>query len=317
MDSDGLLIAPVQYLLELWVFFLGGAVGSFLNVVVYRLPRGESLVYPSSHCPRCGHAIRWYDNIPIVSWIILGGKCRDCRGPIAMRYPLVEAICAAMFLVVVLRVGLGGHLPQRPVPEGAAVITGSWTPLETLGASAYYLVLLATLLTAGLIEYDGHLLPVRVALPALGMGGLVPLVWPQVRPVPAVVPLPGSIAGPEGLGALCRAWVGAVDGLAGFGVGLAIGFAAWRLIGDRKRLSWVLGPACLGLFLGWQGCTAISLAAVALDCGLQWAKRRWPAGARLEFARWSPGLVLWLGGLGWILAWERLWGFFGLARGLF
>lgn len=313
MDFDVWNTAAVRYLLELWVFLLGGAVGSFLNVVVYRLPRGESLLWPPSHCPRCNHPIRWYDNVPILSWMILAGRCRDCRGPIAIRYPVVEAMCAAMFLVVLLRIGIGAHLPQRPVPVGEGVIFRTWTPLETLGASAYYLVLLATLLAAGLIEYDGHPLPVGVALPALVIGALAPLVWPQIRPVTAVAPWAGPTGRVEGPWALWPGWIGLVDGLAGLGVGLAIGLAAWRL-GGRKYLSLVVGPACLGLFLGWQACVPVSLAAVLLHGGLGWAKSRWPRGTTLGLERWSPGLVLWLGGLAWIVAWERLWGLFGLVR---
>ncbi|MDO5581174.1 MAG: prepilin peptidase [Planctomycetia bacterium] len=72
---------------------LGGAIGSFLNVVIWRIPEGMSLITPPSHCPKCGHQIRVYDNVPVFGWIFLGGKCRDCRQPISLRYPLVEAIC--------------------------------------------------------------------------------------------------------------------------------------------------------------------------------------------------------------------------------
>jgi len=81
---------------------IGLAVGSFLNVVIYRLPRGESLWYPPSHCPKCGAFIKWYDNIPLVSFLILKGKCRNCQGFISWRYPLVEALTSALFLTCFL-----------------------------------------------------------------------------------------------------------------------------------------------------------------------------------------------------------------------
>lgn len=81
----------------LWFIVFGACVGSFLNVLVYRLPRRKSLVYPPSHCPACGHLIRWYDNVPVVGWLKLRGKCRDCRSPISVRYPCVEGFCAALF----------------------------------------------------------------------------------------------------------------------------------------------------------------------------------------------------------------------------
>jgi leader peptidase (prepilin peptidase)/N-methyltransferase len=80
----------------------GLAVGSFLNVVVHRLPRGESVIAPSSRCPSCGAAIRPYDNLPVVSWLLLRGRCRDCGAHISVRYPLVEAATGALFAAVVL-----------------------------------------------------------------------------------------------------------------------------------------------------------------------------------------------------------------------
>lgn len=82
---------------------LGGLlVGSFVNVVVWRLPRGESLVAPGSHCPCCTAAVRPYDNVPVLSWMALRGRCRDCRTRISARYPLVEALCAVVAVAVVL-----------------------------------------------------------------------------------------------------------------------------------------------------------------------------------------------------------------------
>jgi leader peptidase (prepilin peptidase)/N-methyltransferase len=81
---------------------LGAIVGSFLNVVVYRLPRHESLITPASHCPKCGTGVRPYDNIPILSWLLLRGHCRSCAEPISPRYPLVEALTAALCVGAVL-----------------------------------------------------------------------------------------------------------------------------------------------------------------------------------------------------------------------
>ena len=78
---------------------LGLVIGSFLNVVIYRLPRGKSLLAPPSHCPNCGAFIKWYDNIPILSFFLLGGKCRTCKKPISWRYPLVEGLTALFFLL--------------------------------------------------------------------------------------------------------------------------------------------------------------------------------------------------------------------------
>src|SRR5437588_1253801 len=92
--------AIARALLYAWLFCMGATVGSFLNVVVYRLPRRKNLAYPGSFCPRCGHPIRLNDNIPILSWLALRGRCRDCGGRISPRYFFVELATAAMFLIV-------------------------------------------------------------------------------------------------------------------------------------------------------------------------------------------------------------------------
>src|SRR5438093_5744990 len=81
---------------------LGAVVGSFLNVVAYRLPRHQSLVRPRSHCPSCGASVKPYDNIPVLSFLLLRGRCRSCSAPISLRYPLVEALTAALCVGAVL-----------------------------------------------------------------------------------------------------------------------------------------------------------------------------------------------------------------------
>lgn len=96
---------------------LGAVFGSFLNVVAYRLPRHESIVKPASHCPRCGTPVRPYDNIPILSWLLLRGHCRSCGEPISPRYPLVEALTAALCVGVVL-----AHLSTVRTALGIALI---------------------------------------------------------------------------------------------------------------------------------------------------------------------------------------------------
>ena len=93
------------------VTLLGLVIGSFLNVVIWRVPRGESVVRPPSHCPACDNPVRPRDNVPVVSWLLLRGRCRDCAAPISPRYPLVEAATGALFLVTALRIGLEPELP--------------------------------------------------------------------------------------------------------------------------------------------------------------------------------------------------------------
>jgi leader peptidase (prepilin peptidase)/N-methyltransferase len=87
-------------------FVLGAMIGSFANVCICRWPAGESVVKPRSRCPKCMSSIAWYDNIPILSWLILGAKCRNCGNPISWQYPLVEAITGGLFLLVYLKYGI-------------------------------------------------------------------------------------------------------------------------------------------------------------------------------------------------------------------
>ena len=92
--------------MELFVAVLGAALGSFLNVLIYRLPEEKSIIFPASNCPHCGKPIRFYDNIPVISFILLKGRCRACRGKISFRYPLVELITAVLSLLLFWKFGL-------------------------------------------------------------------------------------------------------------------------------------------------------------------------------------------------------------------
>lgn len=100
-----------EYIGYLLTFLFGAIIGSFLNVVIHRVPLEESIVFPNSACPKCKNAIKSYDNIPILSWLILGGKCRNCKNPISSRYPAVELLTALLFLLVYWQVGFVWYLP--------------------------------------------------------------------------------------------------------------------------------------------------------------------------------------------------------------
>ncbi len=102
-------------------FLFGSIVGSFLNVVIHRIPLGKSIVFPNSSCPSCQKEIRPYDNIPIFSWLVLGGKCRNCRSPISPRYPAVELLTAVLFVTVFWQVGFNPYLPVALVFVTAVV----------------------------------------------------------------------------------------------------------------------------------------------------------------------------------------------------
>jgi leader peptidase (prepilin peptidase)/N-methyltransferase len=132
----------------------GLAIGSFLNVVIWRVPRGESVVSPPSHCPQCDHPIRQRDNIPLLSWLLLRGRCRDCSHPISPRYPLVELATAILFAVVALRFGASWELPA-------------------------YLYLAAITVALTLIDIDVRRLPDAIVLPSYGVA-LVLLLLPAI-----------------------------------------------------------------------------------------------------------------------------------------
>lgn len=120
---------------------MGLLIGSFLNVVAYRLPRGESLSHPGSRCPSCGTPVKPYDNIPVVSWLLLRGRCRACKAPISARYPLVEATTAVLAVAVVLVKGADRD---------------AWLGL------AFVLVLVPV----ALIDFDYQIIPNKITLPA-------------------------------------------------------------------------------------------------------------------------------------------------------
>jgi leader peptidase (prepilin peptidase)/N-methyltransferase len=133
---------------------LGLAVGSFLNVVIYRVPRDESLVRPGSHCPNCGNAVRNRHNVPVLGWLMLRGRCADCAAPISVRYPLVEAGTAVLFVAVAAKFGWSWELPA-------------------------YLYLAAIAVALAAIDIDVMRLPNKIVLPSYAV---VPLLL-----LPAVV----------------------------------------------------------------------------------------------------------------------------------
>lgn len=143
------------WLLLAWTVAIGATVGSFLNVVIARVPVGESIVRPGSRCPGCRSPIRWYDNIPIASWLWLRARCRSCGARIAARYPLVEALGAGAALVAFSRHGLSG-------------------------AAAAELGFAAALLALAFIDIDTWLLPNAITWPLIGSG--LALAWTGATP---------------------------------------------------------------------------------------------------------------------------------------
>ena len=219
----------------------GLAIGSFLNVVVHRVPAGLSVVAPASACPQCDHPIRRRDNVPVLSWVLLRAKCRDCAAPISARYPVVEAATAVLFVLVALVV---------PQPLGATTIGEALGRTVLLGA---LLFLMAVSVALSLIDLDTHRLPNAIVYPA----AVVLLVLLSVV---------SAVSGDWG--ALLRGLLGAVV-LGGAYLVLALAVPGGMGLGDVKLavilglvlayLGW--GPLAVGAFGGFLvgGTVAIAL----------------------------------------------------------
>lgn len=209
----------MPFLLQFYAFAMGAIVGSFLNVVIHRYPREESIVFPASHCPKCDTPIRWYDNIPILSFLVLRARCRACRAPISMRYPLVELANGLFYLAAFLHTG------------------------PTLG---FVVIAASVSLTIALIYIDAEIqmLPDVIDIPgilfglaggALGLGLLLPHLT------------------------LASSWLDSLEGAAlGAGIIIAITGAYWLLRkvegmgqGDIKMM------AMIGALLGWRAVPAV------------------------------------------------------------
>lgn len=206
---------------------VGLIVGSFLNVCIVRLPRGRSIVTPPSHCPRCRAGIRFYDNIPIISFLLLRGRCRSCGEPISWRYPFVELVNGLLYMWIIHEIGIGGE-------------------------AFLLMALCSSLIVVTFIDIDHQIIPDVITLPGMVVGlSLAPFfMYPLADPLPFRL---GSLiphAGPH-----LTSFLNSLIGLfLGGGPLLAIGWI-WEKLrhveamggGDVKLMGMV------GSFLGWKG----------------------------------------------------------------
>ena len=137
------------------VFILGSIIGSFLNVCICRMPKNESIVFPSSHCPNCKKSIFWYDNIPIFSYLALAGKCRSCKAKISFRYPLVEGLTALLLTALFIAFGMS--------PKFFA-----------------YSVMTCGLLVATFIDFEIQEIPDEISLGGIVIGSLLAMAFPSI-----------------------------------------------------------------------------------------------------------------------------------------
>ncbi len=210
----------------------GACVGSFLNVVIWRVPRGESLSKEASHCPRCNAKIRWYDNVPVLGWLMLRGRCRACKGGISARYPIIEALTALLFVLVARQ-----H-----------------DPTQQLGIAIVNSLVLAALVAIAFIDHDERIIPTQIVGPGAVLGLVAALLvngWAPDTFLPSLEK--------RHLAGLIRALAGAVTGAGTIFVVRVLGKLAWKKevmgFGDVRLMAMVgafTGPVetLYVLFLG-------------------------------------------------------------------
>src|ERR687896_223754 len=178
----------------------GAIIGSFLNVVIHRVPLEESIVFPNSRCPSCGAVIAFYDNIPVISWMLLGAKCRGCREPISFRYPAVELLTAALFVAVAWHDGVSAALP-------------------------FDLIFVSALLALIFIDAEHMILPNVITYPGIVFALVARIALPYLTGTPHFDDLPSLINGPfEGM----PIWVASLGGAV---IGALLGGGSLWLMG--------------------------------------------------------------------------------------
>lgn len=206
------------------VALLGLAVGSFLNVVIHRVPAGESLVSPSSHCPSCGHPVRARHNVPVLGWLVLRGRCADCAAPISARYPAVELGTAVLFVVITVQLAHTGRLSAAPA----------------------YLYLAAVGVALAIIDLRSQRLPNVLVLPSY------PVLLVLLAGASAVTGdwsalLRGLVAGAASLAGYLLLWLAYPRGM-GFGdvklaglLGVALGYLSWSAVAIGTFAAFLVG----------------------------------------------------------------------------
>lgn len=224
-----LTLIPLPFIYVI-VGIFGAIIGSFLNVVIHRLPREESIVFPNSRCPSCETAIAFYDNVPVLSYLLLGGRCRSCKAPISARYPAVEALTGILWAAVAWRDGLTFALP-------------------------FDLVFVTAIVALVFIDAEHMILPNAITYPGIVFSVIARLAAPYLMGAPHFDDLPtllnGALHGmPLWAASLTGGGIGA---LVGGGSLWLMGFAWEKLRGvEAMGLGDVKMMFMVGAYLGWR-----------------------------------------------------------------
>jgi leader peptidase (prepilin peptidase)/N-methyltransferase len=309
------------------LFVLGAIVGSFLNVCIYRLPWRKNIVWPGSHCPRCKHAIAWYDNIPLFSWIALGGRCRHCAGRISPRYFAVELLTACLFAFLYWMEVDHGCLFVLGGPPGQ----GGDAELSVVNHWRYFyhLFLLCAMIVATFIDLDYQIIPDSITVPGMIAGFGLAVLISEVHLVDVFSPFSTrcgvcvnclrdlSCLDAPMQGHRWHVWLGDHPhwhsffvSLAGWVVG---GATVWsvRIVGRIALGKEAMGfgdvtlLAMIGSFLGWQAVLAVFVLAPAFGALLGFIQLLARGENRIPY-----GPFLCLATLTVIFVWKHFWPFY-------
>jgi len=255
--SHDIMFRVSRFFAALWVFVLGTCVGSFLNVVIYRVPQKISVLVQGSYCPQCREPIRPQDNLPLLGWLRLRGECHHCGLPISARYPIVEFTIGLLFLLLffVELISGGANLPVR-VPNRMTGV--QWTVFEPqwdlFALFLDHCFLVCSLFSWAMIRRDGHDVPRKTVMTILGIAFIAPLLLPHLLPWPWWQGSDRLLLHPS----LTAAWTSAIGMICGVIAAsvLSIDFDTGH--DDRAEAhvaSWLL----IGASLGWQAVAGISV----------------------------------------------------------
>jgi leader peptidase (prepilin peptidase)/N-methyltransferase len=247
-----MIAAEAKLFVDAIVFVFGACLGSFFNVCIYRMPSGKSIVKPASHCPSCNTPIAWYDNLPLVSWILLWGKCRHCGAAFSFRYWAVEFVTASLFLAVWLQ--WGPNTAELMTDDGLIHVRHLLPPLIV----PVYWLFLGALIVAAFIDLDHYIIPDEISIGGVVVGFVLSCAVPSLHKTDNF--LMGGFSSALGIlvGSAVVLW------LAIFGELIfrkeAMGF------GDVKFV------AMIGAFLGWQAAlfSVVAASLVGSVVGVLW-----------------------------------------------
>ena len=279
------------WIVRLGLLCVGGSIGSFMNVVIYRWPAGLSITAPASRCPMCMSPIHWFDNVPVLSWFALGGRCRICWRPFSIRYAAIESLVAILFVWIG---SIEGLADAANLPHHRADSLGTIEPFGTTSSwlvCAYHLLFLCSLICVIFIQIDGNPIPVRLVLFAICVGMISPLFRHHLLPVSAFQSMKLWSPDYNWLRGLTNCAMGVVAG--GFMVLVAERISRTaRVLGLRSHL---VSGGLVGCCLGWQAAVPIVILAAVCHLLHRRLSRQLP---RLPTLPWTfylvPLSVIWI-----------------------